>query len=128
MRYGLCVGSADLIGMLAPQGRFLALEVKRPGEKPTKEQELFLELVRKSGGVAAVVTSVEEALAVVGDGMEGCPTAMSDVLRFVREARACVGDARWAEDDCLPCLDAALNRAELAATTAIDNGKGMVRP
>jgi hypothetical protein len=66
MRTGLCVGSADLIGILAPMGRFLALEVKRPGEKPTKEQELFLELVRKSGGVAAVVHSVEEALAVVG--------------------------------------------------------------
>lgn len=64
-RAGLAVGSADLIGMVAPLGRLLALEVKRPGEKASEQQLKFLELVRSMGGIAAVVTSVEEATAAV---------------------------------------------------------------
>lgn len=89
IRTGLCVGSADLIGMLAPQGRFLALEVKRPGEKPTREQELFLELVRKSGGVAAVVHSVEEALAVVGPGAGDRRCGECDGSGAIEDDRGC---------------------------------------
>lgn len=61
VRYGLARGSSDLIGILAPWGRFFVLEVKRPGKKATAEQELFLALVRRRGGFAAVVHSVEEA-------------------------------------------------------------------
>jgi hypothetical protein len=64
-RAGLCVGSSDLIGVVAPLGKFLALEVKRPGEKATEQQQKFLEVVRMAGGIAAVVTSVEEAIAAV---------------------------------------------------------------
>ena len=59
VRYGLCTGSADLIGLLG--GRFVALEVKRPGRAPTPEQAQFLALVRKLGGFAASVSSVLEA-------------------------------------------------------------------
>lgn len=62
IRYGLAVGSSDLIGILVPEGRFVALEVKAPnGKGPTPEQERFLELVRRSGGFAAVVRSVSDA-------------------------------------------------------------------
>ena len=60
VRYGLAKGSSDLVGV-GPQGRFVALEVKRPGEKPTPDQSLFLALVEKRGGFAAVVHSMEEA-------------------------------------------------------------------
>ncbi len=42
------------------RGRFLAVECKRPGEKPTPEQESFLELVRRKGGVAIVAHGVED--------------------------------------------------------------------
>ena len=55
---------ADLgwFGILVPEGRFVALEVKAPnGKGPTPEQERFLELVRRSGGFAAVVRSVSDA-------------------------------------------------------------------
>jgi hypothetical protein len=48
-----------------PLGRLIALEVKRPGEKPRPEQVRFLELVRRFGGFAAVVTSPEDALAAI---------------------------------------------------------------
>ena len=64
-RYGLCVGSSDLIGVLVPSGRFVALEIKAPGQKSTAEQRLFLALVAKSGGLAAVVHSADEAEAVI---------------------------------------------------------------
>lgn len=65
MRYGLCVGSSDLVGILAPSGRFLALEVKTPIGRLTLEQRQFLELVRRRGGFACVVRSVEEAVAAI---------------------------------------------------------------
>lgn len=61
---GLCVGSADLIGLITcPNGfaRFFALEVKWPGKKPTADQRLWAEVVRKLGGFWCVVHSEVEA-------------------------------------------------------------------
>ena len=49
--------------------RFLALEVKRPCKNPagklTPQQADYLDRVKQAGGIAAVVTSVDEALAAV---------------------------------------------------------------
>lgn len=64
-RYGLCVGSSDLIGILRPSGRFLALELKTETGRPTDEQRLFLDLVRAAGGFACIVRSVEDAIAAI---------------------------------------------------------------
>ena len=66
--YGLAVGSADLVGILRVAhgcGRWVALEVKRPGEKARPEQAEWLSLVRRMGGFACVVVSVEEARAAI---------------------------------------------------------------
>lgn len=52
-------GMADLHGMLTG-GRYFALEVKKPGEKTSPEQDAFLESVRSAGGIAAVVYGVAE--------------------------------------------------------------------
>jgi hypothetical protein len=60
-RYGLVPGASDLIGILAPSGRFVALEVKTPRGRVSPEQRMFLDLVRSRGGIAAVVRSVDEA-------------------------------------------------------------------
>ena len=57
-------GCADILGVL-PGGRFLALEVKRPGHPPTPEQYAFLRSIERAGGLAAVVTSLEDAMAVL---------------------------------------------------------------
>jgi len=71
VRYGLCVGSSDLIGMVRTTfagfaaARFLALEVKRPGQRASNDQLSFLRLVQARGGVAAVITSPTQAVAVV---------------------------------------------------------------
>lgn len=50
-RTGLCKGTSDLIGIM-PDGRFLAIEVKRPGGKPSPEQINFIDFIRLRGGVA----------------------------------------------------------------------------
>ena len=52
-------GSADIIG-ISPDGRFVALEVKKPGEKPKEHQKEFLEEILTRGGIAGVVTSIED--------------------------------------------------------------------
>ena len=61
IRYGLAVGSADLIGLVSPHGRMIALEVKAPCGRVSAAQQQWLALVRAHGGVAEVVRTVEEA-------------------------------------------------------------------
>jgi VRR-NUC domain len=63
VKYGLCNGSSDLIGITS-DGKFLAIEVKKPGGKPSKEQKNFIEVVRSKGGIAGVAHNVEEAIAL----------------------------------------------------------------
>ena len=58
-------GGSDILGVL-PGGRILALEVKRSWTVKVSEAQLaFLEAIRNAGGVAAIVTSVDEARAAV---------------------------------------------------------------
>jgi len=67
MTFGLAVGSSDIIG-ITPEGRFLAVEVKTPKGRPTKEQLRFIEAVRAAGGIAGIARSVEEALDLIRRG------------------------------------------------------------
>ena len=65
IRFGLGnPGGADLIGWTST-GKFLAIEVKRPGKSPTVEQRNFLDAVTKAGGVAGVARSVEDAMEII---------------------------------------------------------------
>jgi hypothetical protein len=70
VRYGLCKGSSDLVGLLRGSGRFVALEVKAPNGKISDEQRMFLALIRQLGGVAAVVRSVEEAISAIDHAVQ----------------------------------------------------------
>jgi hypothetical protein len=68
VRYGLGVGSSDLIGWrttLTGQAQFCAIECKAPGKKATTEQQEFINRVRAAGGIAGVVSSVDEAEALL---------------------------------------------------------------
>ena len=56
-------GLPDL--MIVYQGRAIFLEVKQPGEQATKLQEHTLDQIRQAGGIAAVVSSVDEALRLI---------------------------------------------------------------
>ena len=69
VRYGLAVGSADLVGCL--DGRFVALEVKTATGRVAPEQKLWLDLVRRYGGFAAIVRSVDEARAAIARARAG---------------------------------------------------------
>ena len=64
---GLCVGSSDIIGF-TDDGRFLAIEVKTPKGRPTKEQLRFIDAVNASGGIAGIARSVEDALDLIRRG------------------------------------------------------------
>jgi len=64
-RVNAALKSSDLIG-IAPDGRFVAIEVKSPdwrGVRNDREraQETFINLVRRQGGIAGFVRSMEDA-------------------------------------------------------------------
>ena len=76
VRFGLCKGSSDLIGLRSLEittelvglrlAQFVALEIKTAQGVLRPEQQAFLRLVQQLGGVAAVCRSVEEAEQLLG--------------------------------------------------------------
>jgi hypothetical protein len=80
VRFGLCKGSSDLIGLrsvvVTPEmvgqriAQFVALEIKAPQGVVSPEQQAFLRLVQELGGVASVCRSIEQAQAVLDLGAE----------------------------------------------------------
>ena len=71
VRFGLCKGSSDLIGLrtleITPDlvgqrlAQFVALEIKTARGVASPEQRAFLALVEQLGGLAAICRSVEAA-------------------------------------------------------------------
>ena len=68
VKCGLCKGSADIIG-IGEGGRFVAAEVKTATGRVSAEQRAFLEHVNRRGGIAGVVRSVDDALALIKGGV-----------------------------------------------------------
>lgn len=56
-------GIPDLI--VCYKGKFIGLEVKRPGGKPTLLQRITLKRIEKAKGIAKVVTSVEDVKSII---------------------------------------------------------------
>ncbi len=77
---GLTKGASDMLGILAPHGRLVALEMKTGSARPTDEQRMFLELVRKRGGFACIIQadSVEEAVAKAKDALGRARSGMTE--------------------------------------------------
>ncbi len=81
VRFGLCKGSSDLIGLrsmvVTPEmlgqriAQFVALEIKAPQGVVSPQQQAFLRLVQELGGVASVCRSIQQAQAVLGLGTTG---------------------------------------------------------
>lgn len=63
IRFGLCVGSSDIIGV-AHDGIFTAIECKTALGQPTDAQLRFIAAVRRAGGRAGIARSAAEALAI----------------------------------------------------------------
>lgn len=78
LRYGLCTGSSDFIGLTSRVIRpedvgtrmaiFTAIEAKAEKGVVSAEQEQFIAAVRKAGGIAGVVRSAEDAERLLGEG------------------------------------------------------------
>jgi VRR-NUC domain len=56
-------GIPDLLVCL--RGRFVGLEVKLPGNSPSPLQEKVLREIKRSGGIAEVVTSVDQVRTLI---------------------------------------------------------------
>ena len=77
INFGLRPGSSDLIGWLTVRlgcgtsgkviAAFLAFELKSPTGRPSPEQLNFIEQVRRAGGIAGVVRSIEDAEKLIAD-------------------------------------------------------------
>ena len=75
VQFGLCKGSADLIGWrtvtVTPDmvgqriAVFLSIEVKTPTGRLRPEQQQWLDAVQAAGGIAGVARSVDDALSIV---------------------------------------------------------------
>jgi hypothetical protein len=53
-------GTSDILGLY--EGRFLAIEVKKPKCYPSESQKRFIELVKEHGGIAFVARSVDDVI------------------------------------------------------------------
>jgi hypothetical protein len=81
VQFGLCKGSADLIGWrtitVTPDmvGRrlavFTSIEVKTPTGRLRPEQQQWLNAVQAAGGIAGVARSVEDAQRLTMDNQGG---------------------------------------------------------
>ncbi len=87
--FGLAIGSADTIGIVAPHGRFLSIEWKRPGwkpprapspgefQKPSRELQRHIDQcnwrdqINGMGGVAGFAQSLFDGLSLVNIAMRG---------------------------------------------------------
>ena len=58
-------GVSDILGFVSPNGRGLAIEVKKPGGKVSPEQNAFLSKVKRMGGIAGVVYSLDDAILLI---------------------------------------------------------------
>jgi hypothetical protein len=58
---GLVTGCPDILCLCC----LVAIEVKAPGEEPTRKQEQFLRVLRALGWEVGVARSVEEAMEIV---------------------------------------------------------------
>lgn len=79
MKTGLGHGTADIICVVMPSGRFLGIEIKRPKYSPSDvspAQRAWLAVVRQFGGVSGIATDVPSALALVEEArttQTSCP-------------------------------------------------------
>lgn len=60
VKFGLCKGGADLIGFDRKEGFFVAIEVKSGNAKARPEQQIFLDVVSKSGGFSCLINDAKK--------------------------------------------------------------------
>lgn len=58
IKYGLSVGSGDLIGIL--DGKFLSVEVKGPRGRPSPDQISWCNMVNDQGGIGIITNNIND--------------------------------------------------------------------
>jgi len=66
-----CRGISDIMALLKPSGRMLAIEVKSKTGRVTPEQTAFLESIKGSGGVALVARSIADVENAIAGAVNG---------------------------------------------------------
>ena len=61
VKFGL-QGSADILGILAPNGRFLGIEVKSATGRQSDQQRNFQTMIESHGGLYILARSVDDAV------------------------------------------------------------------
>lgn len=71
VKFGLCVGSSDLIGFTSKTitaddvGKtvavFTAIEIKTPKGRVSEPQKKFIEMIKRFGGIAGICRSIDDA-------------------------------------------------------------------
>ena len=65
VKFGL-QGSADILGIMKPQGRFLAIEVKTEKGRQSESQKRFQQMVEDMGGLYILARSPEDVTKALG--------------------------------------------------------------
>lgn len=75
VRYGLKVGSADLIGYIPMDGCavFFSVECKTGSAVPTEQQRMWREAVCNDGGIAIVAREASDVARAIERAREGVP-------------------------------------------------------
>ena len=83
-------GSSDVLGVVGPSGRLLAIECKSDRGRMTSHQRAFAEMVVRFGGLHVVARSAADALdALASAGVAGAAAARAsrlDVYERLRDA------------------------------------------
>lgn len=64
IKYGLAVGSSDIVG-ICPDGISLFVEVKTPTGRASKEQRDFIAACRRNGARAGIARSIEDSIRIM---------------------------------------------------------------
>lgn len=67
IRYGLGVGSPDLVGLIHGTGLFIGIEVKTPKGRLSEDQKCWIRRVSAIGGRVTVCRTVDEAVNFILD-------------------------------------------------------------
>lgn len=58
------LGISDIIGC-SPSGKFLAIEVKKPGGKATDDQIKFIKSIVDNGGIGMIAYSIDDVMSKI---------------------------------------------------------------
>ena len=75
-------GTSDLVGMLAPSGKFLAIELKQKGDSLSVQQFAFLQAVKRGGGIALVCGRT--GLRSLPEGIT-CVAGVDEAMEWIEE-------------------------------------------